>query len=110
MGFTKRRDFTRLQEIQRGVASTADQRRGQLTEPGIEAQRQHAQDDVIGPQAQIVSDAIGARHQVTLRQHHAFGPSRRAGGVQNGRRITVCDGGVCVEKRRIGQCVQGLGL
>ena len=46
---------------------------GELAEPGVEAERQRREDDVVGGVAEVAADALGADDEVAVAEHHALG-------------------------------------
>ena len=61
----------------------------QLAEAGVERQRQGREDRVVRGVLEVARHALGPRHHVAVREHHALGPPGAAGGVEDRQQVGV---------------------
>ncbi len=82
-------DVARQQVVHQDDVGTDRERRGQLAEAGVEAQRQRREDDVVGVVPEVAADALGADEEVAVAEHHALRPARAAGGVEDRGHVEI---------------------
>ena len=61
----------------------------ELAEPGVEAERQHREDDVVLVVAEVLADALAADQQVAVREHHPLRLTGASGCVEDRRHLDI---------------------